>query len=297
MSPTELKAVFKRMLLGVAAPAMMLSSCGSAGIGGPPNPCQNYKPTYNRVLFGDAGIPDGGYSYCVDATQDAGQPAVDCPTLCEGRHPAGRLETDLSGLRGEGGYLARMAHFEAASVAAFLQLADELEAAGAPQGLVKLAEASARDEVKHAQAVGALARKRGAVPPAPRLTPSPPRNVFELALDNAREGCVREAFGALIGLHQATHATSPDVKAAMQKVADDEIAHAAFSFELARWLDGMLSDAERARVARARDEALAALLHQAFAFHDMPWRDALGLPAADTLFELAHAFRAQLAVA
>jgi hypothetical protein len=294
MSPSELKAVFKKMLLGAAAP-VVLSGCGVQPVGGT---CQNYVPTYHRTLYGDAGIPDGGYSsLCIDATQDAGQPALDCPTLCEGRHPAGIVETDLSGLKGAGGYLARMAHFEAASVAAFRQLADELEALGAPDALVERAEESAHDEVNHAQAIGALARKRGAVPPAPRLRAVKPRSVFALALDNVREGCVREAFGALIGLYQAEHATDADVKRAMQQVADDEIAHAAFSFQLAQHLDAQLSVSERARVKAARDEALGALLHQALLFDDVPWRDALGLPAADTLFELAQAFRAQFGLA
>src|SRR5438270_348399 len=79
------------------------------------------------------------------------------------------------------------------------------------------------------------------------------------------EGCVREAFGALVGLHQSAHATARDVRAAMGKIAHDEIAHASFSFDVARHLRSRLDDAARARVDEARETALDALLHQAFA--------------------------------
>jgi hypothetical protein len=293
MSPDELKAVFKRMLLGAAAP-VMLGSCGPMVVGsGPPN-CQ---PQTQRIYFSDAGIPDSGYAYCTDATADAGRPAVDCPQFCTGRLPAGRVETDMGTLRGPGGYLARMAHFEAASVAAFNQLAEELEAHGAPRALVDFAKAAAKDEVRHAQAVAALARKRGVRPPAPRVRATPLRSVFELALDNAREGCVREAFGALVGLHQAQHATDVEVKRAMHAIAHDEVTHASFSFQLARYLDSQLDDAQREQVAAARDEAIGAVLAQALTFEDVEWREAFGLPDADTLYALARAFHTQFASA
>jgi hypothetical protein len=294
MSPNELKAKFRRILMGAAAP-MVLASCG--GGGGPF--CHPPAPT--RITF-SSGFPDGGLAQactqgcgdpvCTDVTADAGGvPTVQCAVaFCTGRHPNGTLETNLGALDGIGGHLARMAHFEAASVAAFFQIAQELQSLGAPAALVSMAKQSARDEIRHATAVGALARKRGVVPPAPKLKAAPPRGLFALALDNAREGCVREAFGALVGLYQSEHATELDVRETMQRVAQDEIAHAAFSFELARHLDEQLSADERAQVAAAREEALDVLLHEALEFQDLPWRDALGLPGADALFELARGF-------
>ena len=45
------------------------------------------------------------------------------------------------------------------------------------------------------------------------------------------------------------------------------------------------------RIADHRERALSALLHQVFTFEDAPWRDELGLPAADVLFDLAREFR------
>jgi hypothetical protein len=258
MSPAELKEVFHRILRAVPAPVTASSQC-------------------------------------VEAESSARARSVECPTLCEGRHPAGMVATDLSQLRGAAGYLARMAHFEAASVAAFRQLADELEFHGAPMPLVERARDAAKDEVAHAQSISALARKRGVVPPAPRVTKTMPRSLQEIALDNAREGCVREAFGALVGLYQSRYAKDEEVRQAMARVAEDEISHAALSFELAHKLEGQLPNAARAEVEKAREEALNALLHQAFSFEEMPWRDELGLPAPDTLFDLARVFRTELA--
>jgi hypothetical protein len=218
------------------------------------------------------------------------------PTFCEGRHPAGLVtQPAVQNLTGAGGYLARMAHFEHAAVSAFVQLAAELEEHAAPERFVDTARRAASEEVVHAQTVAALARARGARPPAPRLKAVALRSLEAIALDNAAEGCVREAFGALVGLYQSAHASAPDVREAMKQVARDEVEHAAFSFELKGWLDRKLSPEARGRVAEARDEALAALLHRVFAFEDVPWREELGLPDADTLFELARAFRAELA--
>ena len=220
----------------------------------------------------------------------------DLPTLCDGRHPAGIVPVDMSALKGAGGYLARMAHFEAASVSAFIHLAEELDDLGAPLNLIEEAKQAARDEVVHAHAVAALAKQRGALAPSPKLDPPPLRTLEEVAVENATEGCVREAFGALVGLYQSVHAKAPDVRATMKIVAKDEVAHAAFSFDLHRHFASRLEPEARARVDQQRDQALSELLHRAFTFEDAPWRDELGLPDADMLFDLARAFREELAL-
>ncbi|MBL8949938.1 MAG: hypothetical protein JNK82_04115 [Myxococcaceae bacterium] len=217
------------------------------------------------------------------------------PTLCDGRHPAGIMRADFSELHGAGGYLARMAHFEAASVSAFTHLAEELDDLQAPLEYVERAKKAAREEVVHAHAVSALARKRGAVAPSPRLKPPPLRTLEEVATENAAEGCVREAFGALVGLYQSVHATAPDVRATMQLVADDEVSHAALSLELHHHFTSRLDGEARLRVEATRDRAMGEILRQAFAFEDAPWRDELGLPNADVLFDLAREFKLALA--
>jgi hypothetical protein len=222
---------------------------------------------------------------------------VELPTLCDGRHPAGIVPGDFTKLRGAAGYLARMAHFEAASVTAFMHLADELADLDAPLRFVEQARQAAREEVVHAHAVAALAKARGAVAPPPRLKPPPLRTLEEVAADNAAEGCVREAFGALVGFYQSVHAAAPDVRATMTLVAADEISHAAFSFELHRHFVSRLDEPGRERVEQQRECALSELLHRAFTFEDAPWREELGLPNADVLFDLAREFKAELGAA
>lgn len=253
MSPSQLEAVFRKILLRVAADTPPSAPCATE--------------------------PD------------------QLPTLCDGRHPAGIVPRDFSELHGAGGYLARMAHFEAASVTAFVRLAEELNDLQAPLEYVEQAKRAARDEVVHAHAVAMLARKRGASPPSPQLDPPELRTLEEIATENAAEGCVREAFGALVGLYQSVHAGASDVRQTMQLVAKDEISHAAFSFQLHRHFESRLDGEARARVANKREQALAELLHRIFSFEDAPWRDELGLPAADVLFDLAREFRTQLAAA
>src|SRR4051794_21576993 len=99
MSPDQLKAIFRRILMG--AP-LVVAGCGG---GGGPFGCHPPPPT--RVTF-SAGFPDGGIAQactqacgdptCQDVTADAGNvPTVQCAiALCEGRHPNGELATDLS---------------------------------------------------------------------------------------------------------------------------------------------------------------------------------------------------------
>jgi len=177
-----------------------------------------------------------------------------------GRRPRGlcppKREQDQ---RSSAGYLARAAELEAASVPAFEQLGEELTRLGAPKLLCGRAYAAAQDERRHARVVSSLARRYGAEPELRRVRPRAALGLEQLALENAQEGCVREAFGALVGAWQALHATDPRVRAAYAVIAKEEARHAALSFRIARWADTQLSDAQRRRVTRARRAAIAEL--------------------------------------
>lgn len=117
-----------------------------------------------------------------------------------GRRPAGFLDCPSPG-SGPGAYFATLARLEAASVPAFLALRRELRAHRAPAPLLRAAARAAADEVRHARAMTALARRFGArvfnPPPPP---PAPPRPLLDVAAENAREGCVRETYGAALAL-------------------------------------------------------------------------------------------------
>jgi hypothetical protein len=63
----------------------------------------------------------------------------------------------------------------------------------APKKLVRAAAHAAGDEVRHARATVALARRFGARPTAVNVERSALRSIEAMALENAVEGCVRAA--------------------------------------------------------------------------------------------------------
>jgi hypothetical protein len=155
-----------------------------------------------------------------------------------------------------GRFLARSALLEAASVPAFHTLARELRQAGAPRALVESARRCARDEIRHARVMARLARARGCEPLRPTVIDTPPRSLVEVAIENEREGCVRETFGALVATWQAAHARQRGLAAVMSRIATDETRHAALAWTVASWLGGRIGVRGRRRVAEARREAI-----------------------------------------
>ncbi|HBQ12555.1 MAG TPA: hypothetical protein DEF51_15885 [Myxococcales bacterium] len=198
---------------------------------------------------------------------------------CIGRRPEG-----LQAATGEratlGQYFAHVARLEASAVAAFDVMIDELSRLGAPEGLLDAAREAREDEVRHAASMGEVACSYGATPLRPDIAPARERSAFEIALENAVEGCVRETFGALVGAHQALAAEDPAIAAAMRGVADDEIRHAELSWSVAAWLEPQLSPSERARIDQARRDAIVALRHQASGEPDPDLRRLAGMPSA-----------------
>lgn len=202
-----------------------------------------------------------------------------------GRRPEGFAFGDpaCDETRGDaaGAYFASMAALETASVVAFRRLEKQLSRLGAPKELLGRIRSAARDEIRHARATRKLASARGIEPVPPRIpavdgTPT----VLELALDNAREGCVRETYGALMAHYQAVRAESATVRATMSAIAEEETAHAALSWDIAAWLDSRLSEADRAAVVRERASAFAALASELATHIDSDVARIAGIPVA-----------------
>jgi hypothetical protein len=238
-------------------------------------------------------------------TADAGSCTIDCKAVCDvvapgvtggftscwadekggisylcGACGVGRLPSDTKPCpEGEtiGERLARQAYYEGVSVVAFERLADVLLANGAPEDLVARARRAAEDEARHAAIFAELALVHGATVPTIALVASE-HSLFDLALENATEGCVRETLGAAITLHQAMHAESADIRAAFAAICDDEAEHAAFSWDLKAWFDDRLTAEERIRLERAHREALASARAAANEAPDAT-SVALGLPS------------------
>jgi hypothetical protein len=219
-------------------------------------------------------------SKCTALPFDAGVVQVSCTYkigCIGGRRPEGFSSTTVAVCDEIGAYLARAAALEAASVAAFRILAAELRAHGAPAQLIDRALGAAAEEARHAELTARLARRRGAFAAPPEIAPRPIRTLETLALENAVEGGVREAYGARVAVLQARTAGDAETRAVFAQIAPEELAHAELAAAVDSWAP--LSPAARRRVDEARRRARAELLAEIV--EPAPsLRAALGLPDA-----------------
>ncbi len=144
----------------------------------------------------------------------------------------------------------RAAALEAESVDAFIDLAVQLEAVGAPDDLVVRCHDAARDEVRHAHicrwlvsTVGGPVERR---PPisravcdttssaAPRRGPARWVAVARLGVESYVDGIVGEGLAAR---HLEVGATTalPGIDQAVERMAADEVRHAVLAVEITQW--------------------------------------------------------------
>lgn len=215
-----------------------------------------------------------------------------------GRRPAGLLLQAAAADGPVGRYFAAMSALEAASVVAFRRLYGELAAFGAPRALLDRIRKAARDEIRHARATRKLAQKYGAEPAAPCIEARErPATLFEIALENAREGCVRETYGAMVAHLQAARAGDADVRACMRAIADEETEHAALSWDIAAWIDSQLGERERDVLARERRDAFESLARELHGAVDARLERVSGLPSAPVAVRLLEGLGATLLAA
>jgi hypothetical protein len=213
--------------------------------------------------------------------------AVGFHALCAGRRPSGLTSTSIDLERDKlGDLLARMAHLEAAGVIAFERLAVELAAHGAPQSLIGQATGAAEDERRHAHSIADLAWARGGEPVAVETLPFTARSLFEMALENAVEGCIRETYGALVGAYQATRARDLDLRLAMRTIAPEEARHAALAHAVHLWALEQLSETERDQLRRAQVAAVFGLARECAVPPDSELMEQAGLPDSGVACQL-----------
>jgi hypothetical protein len=211
---------------------------------------------------------DGGSPGSGGCPSVSGSVSITCNSApCLGRRTAGVDEPRAPDERSIGEYFATCAYFEAVSVHAFERLAAELAAHGAPARLVRAARRARRDEIRHARATRDIARRFGVEPSSPAPRDLPVRSLFDVARENAVEGCVRETFGALLAMHQRARAADLGVRNAMQAIALDETHHAELAWAIHRWALPRLSASARRRVRRAQEAALDELRASAGRWH------------------------------
>jgi hypothetical protein len=197
-----------------------------------------------------------------------------------GRRPADLLLPPCQAHGAVGSLFAAAAQLEAASVAAFAILAAELRAHGAPASLVAAAERAQRDEERHTRMTTALARRYASRVVKPTVSRGAVRPLLAIALENAVEGCVREAYGAFTASWQGAAAGDPIVRTVMARIARDELRHAELAFAVAAWLGPQLSEQERAQVCSARARAVSDLLDELAQPQPAALHSIAGLPPA-----------------
>lgn len=261
--------------------------------GEPVESCQIILDCEGPATSGSGGAGGSGEDL-VGCDPESAQTPYQMLVLCNatygascGRRPAGFRSPPRH--PGVSGYFATLAHLEAASVHAFHALARELRSHRAPPSLIRAAARAAADEVRHARAMAALARRFGApVFSAPAPPPTSPRPLVDIAVENAHEGCVRETYGAALALWQSQQARDLRIQATFRTVAADEIRHAALAWRVHTWARSRLPARDRRRVdlalSRAREELARELLIE-------PPPDLAriaGAPAAPAAARLAH---------
>ncbi|RYZ40365.1 MAG: ferritin-like domain-containing protein [Myxococcaceae bacterium] len=214
----------------------------------------------------------------------------------DGRRPEGLQATRAEARCALGTHFARMAWLEAASVPAFLRLAEELKAHGAPRELIRAARRSAGEEVRHARAASVLARRHGATVPEVEVAPFSARSLEALLVENAKEGCVGETHGALVAGWQARTARDARVREALSRIAEEELRHAELSWAVDAWATGRLTPEARQRVREARLAAFNELEHRVASEEpEAMLVQQAGLPSRDAALHLLRGLQVLIA--
>lgn len=251
-------------------------------------PCPHSDMTRTTVLLSIT--PDGKISAIAKEHHtfaSGGGPCVGRDTDGSFR-AAGELASDPAA------YFAALARDEAVSIDSFERLADELERAGAPAELVARARSASLDEVHHAEAMAAMGSRFGRRPGLPARQRHATRELSDVLLENAREGCVNETYAALAAAYQARTARDPAARELFARIAEDERRHAELAWDIDAW--------GRERVPGEAHEAIDAARRQAFdrleAFlagrADEAWFDVVGEPPTALALAMVQRLRRAL---
>jgi hypothetical protein len=136
------------------------------------------------------------------------------------------------------------------------------------------------------------ALRRGAEPLRHDFEPEGARSLLEIALENAREGCVGETWAALVAHVQGRCAATARARQQFRRIAEDETRHAELAWDLHREFGDALDEAGRARLADSLLRSIEALVAGAPLDLYVDQASEIGLPSP----ELERALRARLGV-
>jgi hypothetical protein len=151
---------------------------------------------------------------------------------------------------------------EHASIAAFARFTMHLASVGAPPEMIVASQSAAVDEVRHARACFALARRYG------RRTMGPaalslegamaPMTLAQVAALTAEEGCVGETLGVALAEEQLLRTIDPVVRSQLVRanIVADEARHAELAWSFVRWAIAKGGEPVRRAVAAAIRHAI-----------------------------------------
>ncbi len=210
---------------------------------------------------------------------------------------------------------------EHASVASFARAALELLALGAPADLVRGVHGAMGDEIEHAALAFTIASEIGGSPVGPgdlaihSATPAP-IDPTAVAYSTMAEGCINETLSACLAIAERDSATDLGTRAALERIAADEVEHAALAWRTLAWLVRRFGAPARRAAERALVEARPLTVaarpldgvdcRVARAFGRLPRNEAEGVltrafscivrPAAEALLAAPHERRADVVV-
>lgn len=133
----------------------------------------------------------------------------------------------------------RAALAEHASIAAFARFGLQLMALGAPPELVLETQAALVDEVEHARVSFAVAAALAGRPVGAGALPAAvgelSRGRAAFVVETFREGCVGESIAAAVVGLAAARCGDPVLRAILERIAEDELRHAALAWRAVRW--------------------------------------------------------------
>ena len=130
--------------------------------------------------------------------------------------------------------------------------------------------------------------------PEVTVAPQPIRSLEEIAYENAVEGCVRETYAPLVAHWQALHSVSPEIRAVMSRIAEEESGHAALSWEVDSWMTPQLTPAQRAKKDQLQQDAIATLGQETKHRPSLAMVEVAGFPQTEQATQLFEGLQQEL---
>src|SRR6266540_428796 len=250
---------------------------------------RNYDAAFAGLLFPLNICPAGGR--LLRSGESAVVPVVECAPD-ETRHQGARAR-EAAAL--EQAWI-EAAQAEYASVWAFVRMANELTAVGAPDVLVEAARAAAEDERRHTNAClglsGARIRLRPLSPSAasPRWHRPSPEALADISREAWLDGCLAEGIAATqAGDAAARSGRDPRIAATHATIARDERRHAELAWRVLDWTWREGGAPARDAVMAASERPAPSLAPDIGADLDRDWLEAHGWPGAPAAPDTAEA--------